>query len=177
MTQKRQKLDIRWFQNFWTKEYGFIQQKDRAVCALCCETDVCRTSSVQRHYQTKHQSMFKNSEEKSEAIKRAVSGYKKQTTRSIFSQEIGTKYKATECSYKIAQCVASKAKPFTDGEFVKEIFLSSAEILSDLPNKETILSRIREIPPSPRSVERRICDMAENITVKQTTGYSKLCRS
>jgi len=177
MTQKRQKLDIRSFQDIWTNEYGFIQQKDRAVCALCCETDVCRTSSVQRHYQTKHQSMFKNSEEKSEAIKRAVSGYKKQTTRSIFSQEIGTKYKATECSYKIAQCVASKAKPFTDGEFVKEIFLSSAEILSDLPNKETILSRIREIPPSPRSVERRICDMAENITVKQTTGYSKLCRS
>jgi len=70
--------------------------------------------------------MFKNSEEKSEAIKRAVSGYKKQT--SIFSQVIGTKYKVTECSYKIAQCVASKAKPFTDGEFVKETFWSSAEI-------------------------------------------------
>ena len=101
---------------------------------------MCRTSSVQRHYQTKHQSVFKNSEEKSEAIKRAVSGYKKQT--SIFSQVIGTKYKATECSYKIAQCVASRAKPFTDGEF-EETFLSTAEILfSDLPNKETILSQI-----------------------------------
>jgi len=126
MTQKRQKLDIRSFQDFWTIEYGFIQQKDRPVCTLCCETVMCCTSSVQRHYQTKHQSMFKNSEEKSEAIKRAVSGYKKQT--SIFSQVIGTKYKATECSYKIAQCVASKAKTFTDGEFVKETFLSSAEI-------------------------------------------------
>jgi len=74
MTQKRQKLDTSSFQDFWTNENGFIQQKDRAVCALCCETVVCRTSSVQRHYQTKHQSMFKNSEEKSEAIKRAVSG-------------------------------------------------------------------------------------------------------
>jgi len=139
MTQNRQNLDICSFQDFWTNEYGFIQQKDHAVCALCCETVVCRTSSVQRHYQTKHQSMFKNSEENSEAIKRAVSGCKKQT--SIFSQVIGTKYKATECSYKIAQGVASKAKPF-----VKETFLSSAEILfSELPNKETILSRIREI--------------------------------
>jgi hypothetical protein len=132
MTQKRQKLDILLFQDFLTNEYGFIQQKDRAVCALCCETVVCRTSSVQRHYQTKHQSMFKNSEKKSEAIKRAVSGYKKQT--SIFSQVIGTKNKATECSHKIAQRVASKAKPFTDGEFVKAT-LSSAEILfSDLTN-------------------------------------------
>jgi len=116
--------------------------------------------------------MFKNSEEKSEAIKRAVSGYKKQT--SIFSQVIGTKYKVTECSYKIAQCVASKAKPFTDGEFVKETFWSSAEILfSDLPNKETILSQSAEILASPRSIERRITDMAENITVKQTTGLQQ----
>jgi hypothetical protein len=77
MTQKRQKLDIRSFQDFWTNEDGFIQKTVRAVCAVCCETVVCRTASVQRHHQTKHQSMFKNSEEKCEAIKRAVSGYKK----------------------------------------------------------------------------------------------------
>jgi hypothetical protein len=52
MTQKRQKLDIHSFQDFWTNEYGFIQQKNRAVFASCCETVVCHTSSVQRHYQT-----------------------------------------------------------------------------------------------------------------------------
>ena len=75
---------------------------------------------------------------------------------------------------QIAQCVASKAKPFTDGEFAKETFLSSAEILfSDLPNKETILSRIQEISASPRSIERRTTDMAENITVKQITGLQQ----
>jgi len=63
--------------------------------------------------------------------------------------------------------VASKAKPFTDGEFVQETFLSSAEILfSDLPSKETILSQIREIPASPSPIERRITDMAENVTIK-----------
>ena len=63
--------------------------------------------------------------------------------------------------------MASKAKPLTDGKFVKETFLSSAEILfSDLPNKERILSRIREKPASPRSIERRITDMAENVTIK-----------
>ena len=54
--------------------------------------------------------------------------------------------------YKIAQCVVAKGKPFTDGEFVKGMFLSSAEILfSDIPNKETILSQIREISASARS--------------------------
>ena len=37
----------------------------------------CAVRQAYRHYKTKHQSMFKNSEEKYEAIKRAVSGYKK----------------------------------------------------------------------------------------------------
>jgi predicted transcriptional regulator YheO len=63
--------------------------------------------------------------------------------------------------------VGSKGKPCTDGEYIMETFLSTAEILfNDLPNKETILSRIREIPASERSIERRITDMAENVTVK-----------
>ena len=133
-------------------------QKDRAVCALCYESVVCRTSSVQRHFETKHQSKFKTSEKKGEAIKKAISGFKKQT--SILSQAFGMKSKATECSYKIAQCVALKGKPFTDGEYIKETFLSSAEVLfRDLQNKDIILSRIREIPVSARSVERRISDL------------------
>jgi len=56
----------------------------------------------------------------------------------------------------------------------RKLFFSSAEILfGDLTNKETILSRIREIPASPRSIEKRITDMAENVTVKQTTGLQQ----
>lgn len=172
MTEKKRKLDHRPFQDNWTIEYGFVEQKDRAVCAFCCESVVCRTSSVQRHFQTKHQSKFKTSEEKGEAIKKAISGFKKQTV--ILSQAVGMKSKATECSYKIAQCVALNGKPFTDGEYIKEAFLSGAEVLfRDLKNKDIILSRIREIPVSARSVERRISDLAENVTTKQTTGLKQ----
>ena len=126
---------------------------------------MCCTSSVQRHFHTKHQYKFKTSEEISEAIKKAISSFKKQT--GISNQAVGSKNKATECSYKIAQCVALKGKPFTDGEYIKETFLKSAEILfGDLPNKEIIVSRITAIPVSARSVERRITDLAENVTTK-----------
>ena len=48
MAAKKRKLDLRPFQDNWTKEYGFVEQKDGAVCAFCCESVVCRTSSVQR---------------------------------------------------------------------------------------------------------------------------------
>ena len=84
-------------------------------------------------------------------------------------QAVGTMNKATECSYKIVECVALKGKPFTDGEYIKETFLSRAEIFfGDLQNNKVIFSRIREIPVSVRSIERRITDLVENITTKQT---------
>ena len=133
---------------------------------------MCRTSSVQRHFQTKHQYKFKTSEEISEAIKKSISSFKKQT--GILSQAVGSKNKATECSYKIAQCVALKGKPFTDGEYIKETFLKSAEILfGDSLNKEIIVSRITAIPVFSRSVARRITDSAENVTTKQIIGLKQ----
>ena len=70
---------------------------------------MCHTSSVQRHSHTKHHSNFKTSENKSEAVKKSISGLNKQT--GILSQAVEMKNKATECSYKTAQCVALKCKP------------------------------------------------------------------
>ena len=89
--KKSKNLIKRSFQETFTNEYGFIQQKDRAVCALCCESVVCRTSSVLRHYETKQEYKFKISEEKSEAIKRVISGFKEQT--GILNQSVAMKNK------------------------------------------------------------------------------------
>ena len=56
----------------------------------------------------------------------------------------------------------------------KKLFLKSAEILfGDLPNKEIIVSRITAIPVSARSVERRITDLAKNVTTKQIIGLKQ----
>ena len=77
----------------------------------------------------------------------------------------------TEASYRIAHCIAKHGKPFTDGEFIKEAFLSCSDALFEsLPNKETIKSRIKDIPTSARSVQRRIDEMAENVRAQQTAG-------
>ena len=35
---KKRKLDVRAFQDNCTKQYGIVEQKDRAVCAFCCES-------------------------------------------------------------------------------------------------------------------------------------------
>ncbi|GFV82518.1 uncharacterized protein TNCV_3983081 [Trichonephila clavipes] len=53
------------------------------------------------------------------------------------------------------------------------MFLKSAKILfGDLPNLQTILSRIQEIPASAQTVER-MTQMAENAIAKQNSGLQE----
>lgn len=163
------KADVRAFQPSWTQDFAFVFLKDRAVCTLCFENVVCRTSSVKRHFETKHEKTFKDQADKAESIKRAVSRYEKQASYlKVFAT---AQNHATEASYCIAHCIAKHGKPFTDGEYIKEAFLSCSNTLfANLPNKETIKTRIKDIPTSARSVQRRINEMAENVRVQQTAG-------
>ena len=164
---KRLKLDVRSFQESWTTNFGFVSRDDRAVCALCCQNIICRTSSIKRHFETKHEKSFKDDAEKIESLKKAVSRYEKQS--SIFKKVISGPNRTTECSYKAAECIAQHGKPFTDGVFIKEAFLSCADVLfDDLPNKSTIISRIQDMPVSARTIERRITDIAKDVNNQQT---------
>ena len=54
---------------------------------------------------------------------------------------------------------------------MKEAFVSCAKVLfDDLPNKCTLISRIKDMPVSPPTVERRIMDMATDVTEQQTAA-------
>ncbi|GFU83337.1 hypothetical protein TNCV_3739471 [Trichonephila clavipes] len=44
----------------------------------------------------------------------------------------------------------------------------------DIPDLQTILSLMQEIPVSERTVERRIMQMAENVTAKQNSGLQEI---
>lgn len=172
MAAKKQKLDVRPFQSSWTSDYGFVQQRNRAICALCRESVVFRTSSVQRHFQTRHESGFKDNADRTETIRRAVAQYTKQAT--FFTKISQGKDQATECSFKIAQSLAEKGRPFTDGEFMKQTFLRSADVLfDDFPNKQAILVRIKDIPASARTIERRVTEMAENVRKQQIDAIKR----
>ena len=70
---KKQKLSSftsRWFQSWWTEEYGMISSNNKAVCVLCC--NVCRTSSVKRHFKTNLKNLYlKTKEEQKEFMSKA----------------------------------------------------------------------------------------------------------
>lgn len=159
------KTNARLFQPYWTVEYGFVFVKDRAVCTLCCENVVCRTSSVKRHFETKHEKNYKDAADRAESLKRAVASYEKQSSSlKIFAN---TKDIVTEASYNLANCIAKHGKPFTDGEYTKEAFLSCAETLfEDLPNKDTIKKR------SARTIQRCVEEMANYVRFQQTEGLN-----
>ena len=158
-SSRKLKLDVRSFQEFWTTDFGFVSRDARAVCALCC----------QNNFETKHDKSFKDKAEKIESLKKAVSRYKKQ--RSIFKKVIRSTNRTIEGSYKDADVIAKNGKLFTDGVFVKEAFFDRAEVLfDDLPNKCTIISRIKDMPISPRAIQRRFTDTATEVTEQQIVG-------
>ena len=138
------------------------------MCALCSQNVVCQTSSI-RHFETKHERSFKDDVGKIESLKKAVSRYEKQS--SIFKKVIRSTNRTIEGSYKVAEVITKNGKPFTDGMFVKKAFLNFAKVMfGDLPNKCTLISRIKDMPMSSRTVERRITDMVTDMTKQQTVA-------
>ena len=80
--------------------------------ALCLEK--CCLPNL-RHFETKHERIFKYNADKAESIQHAVTRYGKQANAlKVF---VTTKNHATEASYRIAHCIAKHGKPFTDREY------------------------------------------------------------
>lgn len=57
--------------------------------------------------------------------------------------------------------------------YIEEAFLNGAEVLLDgLPNKGTIISRIKDPPLAARTVQKRITEMTENVHIQQTVALT-----
>ena len=81
---KRLKLDVKSFQESWTTDIGFVSRDDLALRVLYCQNIVCRTLSIKRHFETKHEKSFKDNAEKVESLKKAVFRYE---SKAAFSRK------------------------------------------------------------------------------------------
>ena len=69
----------------------------------------------------------------------------------------------------------AREEPFTDVDFIKEVFINCSEVLfEDFPNKNVILSRIKNLPVSARMVERRVEDMAVDVKIQQAVALQSV---
>ena len=80
-----------------------------------------------------------------------------------------------ESSYKVVEYIAKRGKPFTDGNFIKEVFINCSKVLfEDLPNKNSILSRIKNLPVSARTVQQRVEDMTADVKMQQVVALQSV---
>lgn len=75
----------------------------------------------------------------------------------------------TVASFRMTQVLAKHKKPFADGEMIKNEFLETSDSLFDsFKNKNEIISAIKDLQLSRRTVTRRLeimnCDLADQLT-------------
>lgn len=83
----------------------------------------------------------------------------------VFSRPQEQSKAATEASFQVCYRIAKKCKPFSDGEYIKEIFEEIADSLFvNFKNKKEIKKAIQDLQLSRNTVMRRIEMMSKNIT-------------
>jgi hypothetical protein len=179
-TQKKKKKSDegsgREFQDWWTKRYGVISKQNKALCAMCSESVVCRTSSVKRHYESNHKWLLDKSEdEQKEYISRQVKNANLQS--GSFVKFVKSTSNLVSASFEVSKIIARHGKPFSDGDYIKESWLECAPYLfEDFQNKDKILQRIKDLPISRNTVKERIINLNSNIE-NQLKEDIKLCQA
>ncbi|MEE6511708.1 hypothetical protein FKM82_018407 [Ascaphus truei] len=175
-TSKKAKLKTdsgRSFQEAWTQLFGVIERNGKALCVLCSESVVSRTSSVRRHFDTNHKSVAElGKAERKEFLDGKLRKYHCQY-RSFCNYLSKTNY-LTTASFEISLCIAKHGKPLSDGDFIKTAMLAVCNSLfHDFPNKDKIKQRISEMPLSRNTVKDRVLRMASDVSQQLTTDLQK----
>ena len=161
------------FQETWTDSFGVIEHNSKALCILCGESVVCRTSSVRRHFNTNHKIVAELDEaERKMLIEGKLRNYKYQKVS--FCNYLSKTNHLTTASFQISLCLAKHGKPLSDGDLIKEVMLSgSNSLFHDFQNKDKIKQRIAEIPLSRNTVKDRVLRMASDIRQQLTNDLKK----
>ncbi|XP_072006342.1 general transcription factor II-I repeat domain-containing protein 2-like [Engystomops pustulosus] len=161
------------FQEAWTESYGMIERNGKALCVLCNESVVCRTSSVRRHFDTNHKTVAEL--EETERKKFLEGQLRKHHSQHLsFTNYLSKTNYLTAASFKMSLCIAKHGKPLSDGEIVKEALLSgSNSLFHDFQNKDKISQRISEMPLSRNTVKDRVQRMASDVSQQLTTDLQK----
>lgn len=125
-----------------------------------------KKGNLERHFNTIHSKYQTDFPPNSEIRKSKLQALKSQLTvqENMFSRPIEQSKAATEASFQISYRIAQKCKPFSDGEYIKEIFEEvSDSLFVNFKNKNEIKKAIHGLQLSRNTVMRRIETMSENI--------------
>ncbi|XP_068580201.1 general transcription factor II-I repeat domain-containing protein 2-like [Cebidichthys violaceus] len=168
MAKRKVEFENRSFQDRWEAQYMFADVKSKAVCLLCGDSvAVMKEYNIRRHYETKHQDRYKHLDmtqrlQKVEEFKRSL----------VSQQAMFTKAKpqieaAVKASFIVAAEVAKSARPFTEGEFVKNCMIKVCDAVC--PEKR---QAFLNVSLSRNTVADRVRHLAANLQ-QQLVGKGK----
>ena len=132
-------------------------KSEKADCLLCHEKVTPKTYNLQRHKETKHKDFFnkhQTEEARKEVFKVKLSQIEEM--RQGIKRHLNRSEIITKSSFKIAEIILKKQKPFSDGEMVKECIIAAmGEILDYHKDKNKLMSEIRQIQLSKQTIVRR----------------------
>ncbi|GFV85607.1 uncharacterized protein TNCV_3436101 [Trichonephila clavipes] len=142
------------------------------VCYIChASVPLPKKENVERHFKTTHESFDTHFPLKSELRKQKLKTFKTQLIRqpSSFVKSNTLSKAANVVTLHVSHLLAKHKKPFADGEIIEKAFLEASDSLFDsFKNKPEIISAIKDIQLSRRTLTRRIeimnSDLADQLT-------------
>ena len=161
-TKKRKvEEEKRVFKERWTEDYFFVNNSDKKPLCLICNKSVsyAKEYNVKRHYSTNHPDYHKlegnERKQKLKTLQRQLSNQ-----RLMFQNMRSDNEKSVRCSFLIAQKIAERMKPYSEGHFVKECLMSAAQEMCP-----KMVTELEKISLSRWTVARRIDELADDSCV------------
>ena len=170
MAKRKVDAENRGFQARWEAEYMFTEVNGKPVCLLCGESlAVMKEYNLRRHHETskKHTDKDKNMDteqrlQKVEELKRGLKSQQDLLTKAKSQSEA-----AVKASFFVAEEVAKSARPFTEGEFIKNCMLKVCDAVC--PDKRQLFSNVSL---SRNTVAEHIDQLSTNLK-EQLVGKGK----
>lgn len=160
---------VRKFNEDWQNLYFVTEQDGKPFCLLCRDVQPeNRKFNIERHFNSKHNDINTkfplSSDKRAKEINRLKANL--QSERSIVKRFLTTNELVSIASYNVAFNLAKSGKPYTDGEFFKDLMCTSVEILCNNMDKkvnENILNNIKMMPLSDNTISRRVNSIGVDI--------------
>lgn len=165
----KQKQSNRKFHDDWQDLFFVTEYETKAMCLICRhEFGEFKKFSFERHFNTTHTAHNEKfplgSQKRADEISRLKNGLKGE--QKVFKKFMNTNELITRASYEISFEIAKRGKPYVDGEFHKELMLSTIGTLCENweeKSKKPLLENIKKIPISHQTVSRRVNEIGAEL--------------
>uniref|UniRef100_A0AAY4BEV8 SPIN-DOC-like zinc-finger domain-containing protein n=1 Tax=Denticeps clupeoides TaxID=299321 RepID=A0AAY4BEV8_9TELE len=159
MAKRKVDTENRTFKTRWESEYMFTEVAGKPVCLLCGESvAVMKEFNLRRHHETKHVDKDKDMDmeqrlQKVEELKRGLKSW-----QALFRKAKSQSEAAVKARFILAEEIAKSARPFTEGDFIKNRMLKVCDEVC--PDKRQLFSNVSL---SRNTIAERVDELSINL--------------